>query len=230
MFSATLTELFLATLAFVGGHFAISSTPLRPALAKRLGERGYVALFSILMALAMAWMIASYARAPLVVLWPQLPWARHLPLTVMPLALILVVGGLRPDNPTMVGASSQHLRGDRLGIFAITRHPFLWGAALWAAVHLPPNGDVGSVMLMGGLLILALAGTVAIDAKTRRDHPEDWQHLKALTSNLPFAAMITKRARFTARAPEWVTLLGGFAAYALLLWLHPWLFGVSPLP
>lgn len=230
MITTTLTELFVATLAFVGGHFAISSTPLRALLVRRFGERAYLGLFSALMVAALAWMALSYAAAPLQILWPQTPWARHLPLAVMPIALILAVAGLRPDNPTMVGGSARRLDPDRLGIFAVTRHPFLWGAALWALVHLPPNGDVGSLVLMGGILILALGGTLAIDAKTRRDHPDDWRRLSALTSNLPFAAVIAGRARFDWRGIGWVGPLGGLIAYALLLWLHPWLFGVSPLP
>lgn len=230
MFTATLTELLIATLAFVGGHFAVSSTPLRRTLAARLGEGRYLGLFSLAMGLAMAWMVVSYARAPPLPLWPQTAWSRHLPLVVMPVALILAVGGLRPDNPTMVGDRAQRLAPDRLGIFAVTRHPFLWGAALWALVHLPANGDAASLTLMGGILVLAVGGTAAIDAKARRDRPEEWRRLSALTSNLPFAAIVRGRARFDWRGIGWVPPLGGLLAYALLLWAHPWLFGVSPLP
>lgn len=230
MFTHTQLELFIATLAFAGGHFAISSTPLRASLVRRLGEKRYLGLFSVFMGLAMAWMILSYSNAPQTTLWPQTPWARHLPLVIMPVALILVVAGLRPDNPTMVGASANRLRPDHLGPFAITRHPFLWGAALWALAHLPANGDMAALTLMGGILVLALGGTVAIDAKTRRDRPEDWQRLAALTSNIPFAAVISRRARFTWRDLGWTAPIGGLLAYAALLWLHPYLFGVSPLP
>jgi uncharacterized membrane protein len=230
MFTATLTELLLATIVFVGGHFVISSTGLRPALVKQLGEKGYQGLFSLLMGLALAWMIVSYARAPMGILWPQTAIARYLPLVMMPFALILVVGGLRPDNPTMVGGSCRNLDRARLGIFAITRHPFLWGVTLWAVSHLAPNGDVKSLVLMGGVLVLSLGGTFAIDSKTRRDQPEDWQCLKDATSNLPFAAIAAGRAGFDLRSIGWVAIVGGLAAYALLLWLHPLLFGVSPLP
>ncbi len=230
MFTATLTELLLATFAFVGGHFIIAGSALRPALVKRLGEKGYQGLFSLLMLCAFAWMIASYLHAPMTVLWPQTAVARHLPLIVMPFALILVVGGLRPDNPTMVGGSCRNLDRDRLGIFAVTRHPFLWGATLWALSHLPPNGDMKSLIMMGGILVLSLGGTFAIDAKMRRDQPEDWQCLKEITSNLPFAAVFAGRAGFRFRSIGWVAPVGGLIAYVLLLWLHPWLFGVSPLP
>ena len=230
MFTATLTELFLATLVFVGGHFAISSTALRPALVKRLGEKRYQGLFSVLMLFALVWMVFSYAHAPMSILWPQTAAARYLPLVVMPFALILTVGGLRPDNPTMVGGSCRNLDRERPGIFAVTRHPFLWGVTLWASSHLAPNGDMKSLIMMGGMLVLSLGGTFAIDAKTRRDQPEDWRCLMDATSNLPFAAIFAGRARFDLRSIGWMAPVGGFVAYALLLWLHTWLFGVSPLP
>lgn len=230
MFTATVMELFFATLAFVGGHFALSSTALRPAMVERFGESGYQKLFALLMLLSLAWMIVSYAHAPMTILWPQTASARHLPLVVMPFSLILAVGGLRSDNPTMVGGSCRNLERDRLGIFAVTRHPFLWGAVLWAVSHLAPNGDTKSLIMMGGILVLSLGGTFAIDAKTRRNQPEDWQCLKEITSNLPFAAIIAGRAGFNIRSVGWVAPMGGLIAYALLLWLHSWLFGVSPLP
>lgn len=35
------------------------------------------------------------------------------------------------------------------GIVRITRHPFLWGVALWALVHFIVNGDLASVILSG---------------------------------------------------------------------------------
>jgi uncharacterized membrane protein len=35
------------------------------------------------------------------------------------------------------------------GIQRVTRHPFLWGVAVWAFVHLIANGDVASLMLFG---------------------------------------------------------------------------------
>jgi len=47
----------------------------------------------------------------------------------------------------------------------ITRHPFLWGIALWALVHLIINGDLASLILFGSLLLLAVGGTLAIDAR-----------------------------------------------------------------
>jgi uncharacterized membrane protein len=40
------TQLALATLAFVGSHLLLSH-PLRPVLAARLGKRGFLGLYSL---------------------------------------------------------------------------------------------------------------------------------------------------------------------------------------
>ena len=71
MFDGTNT-LVAATLAFVGGHFLLSSRPLRPLLQQRYGDRGFRILYSLAMLAAFIWMVASYRGAPFTPLW-ELP-------------------------------------------------------------------------------------------------------------------------------------------------------------
>src|SRR3546814_5803285 len=61
--------LIAATLAFVGGHFLLSSRPLRPWLNERFGERAYRLIYSVAMTVALLWMIAAYGAAPRVPVW-----------------------------------------------------------------------------------------------------------------------------------------------------------------
>src|SRR3546814_3497305 len=56
--------LIAATLAFVGGHFLLSSRPLRPWLNERFGERAYRLINSVAMTVALLWVIAAYGAAP----------------------------------------------------------------------------------------------------------------------------------------------------------------------
>jgi uncharacterized membrane protein len=79
------------------------------------------------------------------------------------------------------------------GITRITRHPFLWGVALWAFVHLVINGDVAAALVFGSLLLLAVGGTWSIDAKRRHVYGEGWEHFSRETSNVPFAAILQRR-------------------------------------
>lgn len=220
-----MTRLLVAATVFLATHF-VSSTPLRPRLVRTLGTNGYLVLYSSVAFATLGAMVWTYYRAPYIGLWPPL---RELPLVVMPLALIFVACGLSTPNPTMVG-------GDRLlrsaepahGILRITRHPLMWGIALWAASHVLARGDAAALVFFGSFAVLALTGTVLIDRRKRATLGEEWQRYAAVTSNLPFAAILASRNRFSAREIGWMRPLAGLALYALVLWLHPMLFGARP--
>ncbi len=228
MFTGSFAELALAALAFTGGHFLFSSTGLRPALVARLGENGFRGAFSLFSAATLAWLIWSYVAAPFAAVWEAPVWARHLSLTIMPFVLILFVAAMRKDNPTSVTGTPDDVDPGRLGVFSVTRHPMMWAFGLWALLHMLANPDVASLLFFGAFAVLALAGTVAIDAKKRAGNPVKFQELAARTSNIPFAAIIARRTRFSGHRLLLPTVVG-LVLYGLLLWLHPWLFGADPL-
>jgi uncharacterized membrane protein len=221
-------SLVLAGTAFVGGHFALSSTVLRARLVKRLGERGFRGLFVLQAAATLAWLIYAYGDAPYVEVWGNPDWARWVALVVMPVAFVLFSGGLRSDNPTSVGGKPGGFDPQHPGLYAVTRHPMMWGFGVWAAIHLMANGDVASLILFGAVGGLALAGTLAIDAKKRRADPTLWGRLAPVTSNLPLAALIAGRTRLEPRRLI-VPVISGLVLYGIVLHLHGWMFGVSPL-
>jgi uncharacterized membrane protein len=111
-------------------------------------------------------------------------------------------------------------------VLRITRHPFLWGVALWGGAHLLSNGDRASVMLFGGLALMVLLGTRSIDRKSRARDPEGWAPFAAVTSNVPFAAIAQGRNRFAFGEMGW-RLLVALAAYALFGYFHGAIIGVS---
>ena len=218
---ATLT---VATALFLLTHF-LASTPLRPALVAAIGEGRYRGLFVLVAFATLGWMIWAYAHAPA----QQLLWTplRHLPLVVMPFALILVVGGLVKHNPTAVGAERMLKEEEPArGMIRITRHPFMWGAMLWAAVHILANADPKSTVFFGAFLALAGLGTVLIDHRKRA--LADWPRFAARTSNVPFLAVAQGRNRIVWPEIGWPRPAIALVVYALLLLAHPWLFGVRP--
>lgn len=220
-------ELILAALLFVGGHFIGSSAPVRGPLAARLGERGFAGLYSAVAALLLIWLVVAYNRAPALPLWDPAPWMYWLPAILMVPATLFAVAAVSQDNPTAV---MQHLRsGERPapGILAITRHPLMWAIGLWAIAHIPPNGTAGDLIFFGSFVVLALGGTLAIDAKKRRQWGEtEWRRLAAQTSNLPFAAMLAGRARFRPGELGGLRVIGAAALYVLFVFGHPWIAGV----
>ncbi len=217
-------HLILATAAFLAAHF-VSSTPLRPALIARLGMSVYLGLYTVAALVTVVWMSWAYAQAPFQPLWNG--W-RHLPLLVMPIALMLLVAGYAARNPTAV-MQEERLKSPEpaRGILRVTRHPLMWAIALWAGAHLAARGDVKSVIFFGGFLVLALLGTVLMDRR-KAALGEDWQRFAAVTSNLPFAAIVQGRNRFDAREIGYLIPSIGLALFAVLFLLHPIVFGARP--
>lgn len=222
--------MLLASLLFLGTHLGISSTSLRGRLVAMLGEGGYLLTYSLLAVVTLSLLIWAYGAVPRhEYFWLPDPLLRQVPKALMPLAMILLVGGFMVRNPTAVGQESV-LRGADAealtrGVTRITRHPFQWAVAIWAATHLIANGDHVSVVFFATFLVLGLAGGVLIDRKKAAKLGADWQPYARVTSNLPFAAIFAGRNRLSVRELIWPVLVG-LAVYALAYWLHPWISGV----
>jgi len=216
-------QLYYATAAFIATHF-MSSTLLRDALVRRLGEMTYLALYSLLAFATLGWMIWAYHRAPLEPLWVGLRW---LPAVVMPFAFVLLACGLFARNPTAVGAAALLKRPDAAqGIIRVTRHPVMWAFILWSLAHLLARGEHMASVFFGGFLALASLGAQLMDERKARTLGEDWQRFAAATSYVPFAAILQDRNRFDAREIGWRNPALGLALYALVFWFHPPLFGI----
>jgi uncharacterized membrane protein len=224
-------SLGIACILFTGGHFLLSSKEVRSRLIAALGEKGFAGLYSILSLALLSWAVTALRVAPEIILWTPMIGFRHISLTVMPLACILIVAGLTTANPTLAGADSRKIaaRGP-LGIMKVTRYPFLWGVGLWGLVHLLANGDAASLMFFGALTGLALGGTLHLDSRRRAALGDVWTAYAAQTSNLPFQAILGGRARFDFSEIGWRRTGLGLALYLILLSLHRIVIGVSPMP
>jgi uncharacterized membrane protein len=169
-------------------------------------------------------MVRAYDRAPTIETWGQLLWLRPLVLVVTFVGVLLGVMGLASPSPTSVGMEGKLAQGAAAvhGITRITRHPFLWGVALWALAHFVVNGDLASGILFGTLALLALLGGASIDAKRRRLFGEQWRAFAQATSNVPFAAIAAGRNQLAPALEEigWLRPLIAVAIYVWLFWLH----------
>ena len=102
-----------------------------------------------------------------------------------------------------------------------------WSFILWALVHISLWGSPRNLIVAGGILILALFGSIGQDAKKRRLYPETWGGWQGRTSFVPFGAMV--RGKVTARAvlPGWMPLIVGMVLWLAITWYHAPL--VSPI-
>ncbi len=231
----SMTYLFAAAIVFLALHLLVSGTRLRDALVARVGAGAYMGLFSVASVAGLVWLGFAYAHARGsagdTTFWMVTPVTRWVQIVLQIVAFQFIVIGLTTRNPTTVGGESSLDRPDVVsGMLRVTRHPFLWGIALWAAGHLLVNGDAASLVLFGSLLVLAMMGTTSIDAKRKRALGERWSAFAAQTSNPPFAAILGGRQTLKLGEIGWWRPLLGIAIYFALLFGHRYAFGASALP
>ena len=218
-------ELILAFFVFFISHSVTVRPPIKSWIVSGLGMPGFTLAYSILSLLVLAWLIIAAGRAPFIELWPWEPWQSHLTLALMLIACLVLAAAIGSPNPFSFGGTAND-RFDPLrpGIVCWTRHPFLTAIALWAIAHLIPNGNLAHVFLFGTFAVFALLGGRLIDRRVRREMGDDWQHLlkkvrerRGVQTNFKIEAAIYR-------------LAAGLALFLGLIWAHPWIFGVSPLP
>jgi len=88
------------------------------------------------------------------------------------------------------------------------RHPMLSGVALWSCAHLLANGDNRSVVLFGGLGL--------------------WAIIAMLTINIRDGARETPAA--VAFSKDLMTIVAAGIIFAIVIYFHAAVIGVSPLP
>ena len=221
-----MTALIAASLSFAAIHLLVSGTRLRDVLVAKLGERAYAGLFSLASAALLGWMIWAFVKARTVAITPLYD-LRWLAAVLVFVAFALIVLGLVTPGPTVVGGEKRLKDPDSArGIHRITRHPYLWGVALWALVHLIYNPGIAYAVFFGTFLLVAVAGTFSIDAKRARRFPELWPAYARRTSNFPFGAIAQSRNRLAPGEVEWWKWLSVLVAFAAMIAVHAQFFGL----
>ena len=210
--------LLIAATAFVGTHFLMSH-PLRAPLVSRLGEKGFLGLYSLVAAVTLIWMILAYRAAPVTpMLWPVGDGLWALVTVIMLIASILLLGSLvgnpalpAPDGRAMVPAEAR-------GVFAITRHPMMWAIALWGVAHILVYPVIANIILSVAIIILSLVGAALQDSKKAALTPDSWLLWESRTSYWPFAAILAGRARLGRFGLH--ALAGGTVLWLVATWAH----------
>jgi uncharacterized membrane protein len=207
--------LFFSAIAFVGTHFLLSH-PLREPLARRLGERPFLSVYSIIAIVTFGSMIYFYGRiGDEPQLWAPGEAAWIAGTVLLWLGSILFVGSF-VGNPALPGAPGP--KGGPGGVFLITRHAMMWGFALWAIVHLMVVATPKALVFDGAILLLAGVGAALQDRKKAQRMGDAWREWTAQTSFWPFARGFANPGAFA--------LVGGTLLFLVATWLHPFPVGV----
>ena len=203
--------LLFSAIAFVGTHFLLSH-PLRAPLVRAVGIGPFQGIYSLVALVTFGLMIYFYrlcGREP--PLWEVSDALWIFSTLLMWLGSILFVGSF-VRNPALPGV--RMARGLKpTGVFAITRHPMMWGFASWAIVHLIVVAMPKALVFDGAIVFLALAGAVGQDRKKAGLMGERWHEWTAQTAFIPFTRGVAN--------PGAVALIGGTLLFLIATWAHP---------
>ena len=210
---APLTSLILASTAFVGTHFAMSH-PLRAGMVARLGAGGFMGVYSLVSFATLGWMVfafrAAYAGAPM--LWDAGDAGWIIGSLLLWLGSILLVGSFVRNPAFPTGGAPVTRIPDPTAVFRITRHPMLWGFALWAATHAIVAPSAPSLVLAAAIFILSLGGAWGQDRKKERLIGDPWREWEASTSFVPFGGGLA--------SPGLFALVGGTVLFLFATFAH----------
>ena len=208
--------LTLAAASFVGTHFLMSH-PLRRPMVERMGEgpfRGVYTLVSFATFGLTIWIYYALGRQQPLWVVGEAGWIAAT--LLMWLGSILFAGSFL-GNPALPGARGPKGR-TASGVMAITRHPMMWGFALWAIVHVIMVATPKALILDASILFLALVGSMMQDRKKEALMGADWHDWTVQTAFFPFARGL--------RNPGLFAFAAGTALFLIATWLHPFPVGL----
>ena len=188
--------LILGLVIFLGSHSVrIADDGLRGRMIARLGEGRWKGIYSAVSLIGLILIVWGYGLSRLdpIVLWDPPVWTKHVAVVLMLVAFVLLAAFLVPAGRIKA----------RLG------HPMILSVKVWALAHLLANGTLADLVLVGSLLIWAIADFAA---SRRRDRTQGTVRIAGPARNDALAAGV------------------GVVIWAAFVWrLHEWLIGVNPL-
>jgi uncharacterized membrane protein len=187
-----LALLILGLAVFIGAHVFVTMRERRAVAVYRFGEfpyKGIMSLVSLIGIILMGYGFAYYRAAGMINVWYPPAFTRHITVALVWPAIIFV--------------TAAYIRGD---IARKLKHPMLVGVKLWALAHLISNGDLGSILLFGGLLGWAVFDRISLKRRSDPGGPP-----------IPYGG----------RTNDIIAMVVGTLVYlALGFWFHPYVIGV----
>jgi uncharacterized membrane protein len=216
-------------LLFGGTHLALATGRPRAWLVGRLGARGFELFFSAVAAVTLGLLVHAYAGL-------RFEGAAGLALAAVPAAravlyglafagMTLAVWGVLafPASPM---APPGVVRPPR-GLARITRHAFFAGMAMLAAAHVLLATRLTGVVFFAGIFLLVTLGARLQDRKLLRRHGAPYAEYLAVTSGIPFAAIVAGRQRLVWQEIRLPILTLSVLLVAALRWAHASIFAAG---
>jgi uncharacterized membrane protein len=143
-----LTLEILGLIVFLGAHVFVTMRDRRAVLVDKLGlwnYRGFFSLVAIAGLVLLGYGFARYRAEGPIAIWYPPAWTRHIVVTLMWPACIMVTAAYIPGN-----------------IKRVLKQPMLAGVKTWAFAHLCANGDLGGIILFGSVLAWAVYDRITL--------------------------------------------------------------------
>ena len=217
---------------FFGTHVGLASAPIRNRLVSRLGERGFVNLFSLIATAAFAVWVATTAAfrhegLPGLGLTAD-PIALGLAFTSITLGFVITAGSLAEYRSSPMALVARPVIEPH-GLGRVTRHGMFAGLALIGLGHVLVVPTLASATFFAGLAVHAIVGAWHQDHKLRRKLGTAYDTYLAETSGVPFAAILSGRQRIVAGEQPWLAYGVGLLLAFGLRQVHDQLFAFGGL-
>lgn len=204
---------------FGGSHIGLGHPRIRRVLVHRLGEWGFILTFSGVAAVSFSLLVHTYAvsasEGAAGLALAGVPVVRWACIGAISLGFALIAGSLAvyPRSPmALVSRGNFSPRG----LERVTRHPFFVGVALLGLAHALMATQLVGTVFFGVLGAFAWLGAWQQDRKLLALRGRSYADYLAVTSGLPFAAILSGRQSLTWRELPWLALgLGLVLAYGL---------------
>jgi uncharacterized membrane protein len=217
-------------LAFAVTHMGMSSLGLRPRIVDKVGERGFVGLYSIVALAIFIPLVSVYWNnkhsGP--ILWslggsPPLMAVQY---ALMVLAILLLVAGIVAGSPaamTMGDPKAEPAEPSAPGgVHLIARHALFMALALFGFSHMLVNGFASDVAFFGGFVVFSVVGSIDQD---RRKLVTLGESYKVFVEGTPFWPLTGRHSLRALREISPVVLIVGLLIAVALRYFHLQLFG-----
>jgi uncharacterized membrane protein len=209
-------------LAFAATHMGLSSAPVRSRVVAKLGDRGFLGLYTLVAFATFVPLVSSYFahKHEGAFLWylGSSPAVRWLMYAGMALALSLLVAALLRPSPAAIVPGKTEVAG----AYHITRHPLFMAVGLYGLLHLlVARVNTTELAFFAGFPLFAWAGCRHQDRRKLATGDEKFRRFHDETVFFPFTGSAALRGLREIRLP----LLIGIALAIGLRFFHPRLFG-----
>ncbi len=155
----------------------------------RFGGQRFQIIYSLVSIATLGWVIWAFQTAPAdAPLYDGSSDWLWIIATVITLIASLLLAGSFIGNPALPGppnAARMMTVRDPVGAMRVTRHPMMWGIALWGVSHMLIAPRPAVLILAGSMVFLAIGGSLGQDAKKRLLMGADWKAWENKTSFVP---------------------------------------------